>query len=409
MSQRVTFFISFIGHGSSSGPSWGSPAAIDEVYLRNPMEPLDILKQKDFPIAESPRRIIGAVKTKTQFNYFRLNEDANDTASTVATTSSVMSSKNDAVSSDRPEEQLLIDLSPDLPVVPATNPLKPQQVYIQPMEPLLALPDQNRLYANYPSSPPKIKTSVSKETELPESAHYYSEVPIEPTSPTFTPPASNSTSPGRPVVTEELKKKRDEAFDWLGQALGEISIKNTNKSNVGTQDRTPSILLPHDVKPKPQTHGFEDNFSVSLETNLPSSNLTTVTAATDIYRQLPQQLPSFHRQTSNQIDAIRQPLYPKPGIWTNETHRDPSSTSYPYALPTPSRMLPSVQTAHVRPFIMANPSAPSMEVVYGPSLLNQVSVSTPWATETEIRQAMVIHNGCVADAVRYLQVEKLYR
>ena len=31
------------GHGDPYGESWGSPAEIDEVYLRNPMDPPDLL------------------------------------------------------------------------------------------------------------------------------------------------------------------------------------------------------------------------------------------------------------------------------------------------------------------------------------------------------------------------------
>lgn len=31
------------GHGNPYGRSWGSPSAIDEVYLQNPMDPPDIL------------------------------------------------------------------------------------------------------------------------------------------------------------------------------------------------------------------------------------------------------------------------------------------------------------------------------------------------------------------------------
>ena len=31
------------GHGSAFGDSWGSPAYIDDMYLRNPMEPPDVL------------------------------------------------------------------------------------------------------------------------------------------------------------------------------------------------------------------------------------------------------------------------------------------------------------------------------------------------------------------------------
>lgn len=30
------------GHGSAFGESWGSPSYIDEMYLRNPMDPPDV-------------------------------------------------------------------------------------------------------------------------------------------------------------------------------------------------------------------------------------------------------------------------------------------------------------------------------------------------------------------------------
>lgn len=31
------------GHGSAFGESWGSPSYIDEMYLKNPMEPPDVV------------------------------------------------------------------------------------------------------------------------------------------------------------------------------------------------------------------------------------------------------------------------------------------------------------------------------------------------------------------------------
>lgn len=33
------------GHGSAFGESWGSPSYIDEMYLRNPMDPPDVIGQ----------------------------------------------------------------------------------------------------------------------------------------------------------------------------------------------------------------------------------------------------------------------------------------------------------------------------------------------------------------------------
>lgn len=41
------------GHGSAFGESWGSPAYIDDMYLKNPMEPPDVIGFNQ----ESNRRI----------------------------------------------------------------------------------------------------------------------------------------------------------------------------------------------------------------------------------------------------------------------------------------------------------------------------------------------------------------
>jgi len=50
------------GHGSVSAKSWGSPSFIDEVYLKNPMEPPDIsgIPEDDAP----PLRIADRSKRK---------------------------------------------------------------------------------------------------------------------------------------------------------------------------------------------------------------------------------------------------------------------------------------------------------------------------------------------------------
>ena len=98
----------FAGHGSSSGPTWGSPAVIDEVYLRNPMEPLDVLEMKDpsVRLMKEPRRpnalpVADATKFKKQFNYVRLSEDVAEAADPTSPS----------------DDPLLIDLSSDSPVI----------------------------------------------------------------------------------------------------------------------------------------------------------------------------------------------------------------------------------------------------------------------------------------------------
>lgn len=43
ISKPLSGSVIHTGHGNPYGESWGSPAQIDEVYLRNPMDPPDIL------------------------------------------------------------------------------------------------------------------------------------------------------------------------------------------------------------------------------------------------------------------------------------------------------------------------------------------------------------------------------
>jgi len=52
------------GHGSISENSWGSPSFIDEVYLKNPMEPPDLSGIPEEPIDESTSRLPSRSKSK---------------------------------------------------------------------------------------------------------------------------------------------------------------------------------------------------------------------------------------------------------------------------------------------------------------------------------------------------------
>lgn len=45
------------GHGSAFGESWGSPAYIDEMYLKNPMEPPDVLGMPHIDTRLSPQSL----------------------------------------------------------------------------------------------------------------------------------------------------------------------------------------------------------------------------------------------------------------------------------------------------------------------------------------------------------------
>lgn len=43
ISRPLSYSFIHTGHGDPYGKTWGSPSAIDEVYLRNPMDPPDVI------------------------------------------------------------------------------------------------------------------------------------------------------------------------------------------------------------------------------------------------------------------------------------------------------------------------------------------------------------------------------
>lgn len=76
------------GHGDPYGQSWGSPAEIDEVYLRNPMDPPDLLglpteSTPGPPVTPERKRrsphILARHAANKQFNYMKLSNEQQNT------------------------------------------------------------------------------------------------------------------------------------------------------------------------------------------------------------------------------------------------------------------------------------------------------------------------------------------
>lgn len=91
------------GHGAPFGKSWGSPTFIDDVYLRNPMEPPDIVGVAVPPDNLLKDKYCGTPRSRKQFNYTKFQNDIG--ASPVKTTNASVPSGN--------QEGSLIDLSPE--------------------------------------------------------------------------------------------------------------------------------------------------------------------------------------------------------------------------------------------------------------------------------------------------------
>ncbi|XP_046819470.1 activated Cdc42 kinase Ack [Vespa crabro] len=63
------------GHGAPFGKSWGSPIYIDDVYLRNPMEPPDIVAVAGVTDNQKKKFSCGTPRSRKQFNYTKLQND----------------------------------------------------------------------------------------------------------------------------------------------------------------------------------------------------------------------------------------------------------------------------------------------------------------------------------------------
>lgn len=62
------------GHGAPFGKSWGSPIFIDDVYLRNPMEPPDIVGTTSADPSKK-KFSVGTPRSRKQFNYTKFQND----------------------------------------------------------------------------------------------------------------------------------------------------------------------------------------------------------------------------------------------------------------------------------------------------------------------------------------------
>jgi len=90
------------GHGAPFGKSWGSPVYIDDVYLRNPMDPPDVLVASSTDNQTKKKFSCGTPRTRKQFNYTKLRNDVR--SSPIKTAQSTLASCSN-------QEGTLIDLS----------------------------------------------------------------------------------------------------------------------------------------------------------------------------------------------------------------------------------------------------------------------------------------------------------
>lgn len=168
------------GHGAPFGKSWGSPVYIDDVYLRNPMDPPDVLVAASADNQTKKKFSCGTPRTRKQFNYTKLHNDARSSPIKVSQTSSA---------SGVNQEDTLIDLSAE---ESTSTSVHDQKVAYRRVINILDEPidgerfswqdEEGRTYANFPGNvDPAYSDPFDTSTVFmkPPHSRYYSHVPAE--------------------------------------------------------------------------------------------------------------------------------------------------------------------------------------------------------------------------------------
>ncbi|KAK0175437.1 hypothetical protein PV327_009188 [Microctonus hyperodae] len=313
------------GHGAPFGKSWGSPQFIDDVYLRNPMEPPDVVgvtptDKKKFPYSSAPR-------AKKQFNYTRFQNDLRSSPIKTANTSSTPSGN---------QEGSLIDLSPEELAINAslrsdTTCRRVVNILDEPIDASTAPQDDNwqegdpRVYANFPGSNSSQSDpfDTSRVFINPPHSRYYSHVPTD--------SSNSSTNIQQPYINvgdnEELTPNG-------GNNSNNIIQPNTSQySRESNEIHHYSINLNKDIR----SENTNLNVNSSNEANGYSSDhyseiekLSPVQSVTNWPEDLPaeeaqQTYANVCARASNYATSSGPPPPPPPSVAPNESPRKPKS------------------------------------------------------------------------------------
>lgn len=168
------------GHGAPFGKSWGSPVYIDDVYLRNPMDPPDVMVATSTENHLKKKFPYGTPRSRKQFNYVKLHNDVR---------SSPVKVPQMTAESGINQEGTLIDLSAE---GSANTNLHEQDVACRRVVNILDEPidterfswhnEEARTYANFPGNVDPAYSDPFDTSAVfikPPHSRYYSHVPTE--------------------------------------------------------------------------------------------------------------------------------------------------------------------------------------------------------------------------------------
>ncbi|XP_062619614.1 activated CDC42 kinase 1-like [Saccostrea cucullata] len=247
------------GHGDPGGKSWGDPAAIDEVYLRNPMEPPDLHKPNLVSKQFKKNQLTQSLSARQQFSYSKfVNEVDHDLAvrkypstlpKSVAVVGATPNPRIDEKSANNADESLLIDFSDESELCTALKKPVPNTLSLfdtltssdncaqldrpliqdsnAPIDPFDTRFSLRSNYSMNPSPVPIIPQPVTQNnansTEVDKQNIF---------TPSFSLPLPEKTHPNRPPELASFEARRSQIEEQLGS--NPLHQCRTNELNVGT-------------------------------------------------------------------------------------------------------------------------------------------------------------------------------
>ncbi|XP_078042084.1 activated Cdc42 kinase [Augochlora pura] len=301
------------GHGAPFGKSWGSPIYIDDVYLRNPMEPPDVVGVATAADSHLKKKFFsGTPRSRKQFNYTKFQNDIR--ASPVKSSNSLGTAGS--------QEGSLIDLSPEEMINTSiaqsdTACRRVVNILDEPIDDMERQQanwqeDDPRTYANFPGnvdpaySDPFDTSSVFM--KLPHS-RYYSQVPPDMSSRYF------KTQTYGNVQNQDAAGSQESANYFTPEAGSDV---NHYSINLNKENRNDNINLNVNVDAEEGSVYSQNHYSEIDKPSPPMASWSTWPE--DLQSEAQQTYVNVASRTQQSTDAP-----PPPPVGPNESSPKPKS------------------------------------------------------------------------------------
>ncbi|XP_023723093.1 uncharacterized protein LOC111872982 isoform X4 [Cryptotermes secundus] len=300
------------GHGAVCGKSWGNPSFIDEVYLRNPMEPPDVLGMAQDPgpapkLPDRKKKISQEARGRSnqkQFNYSKLTDESSQNfgdGRKVTCTETLTAVTNETKSKTSLTEGVLIDFVAPVEIKSSALSISTSEnTYRNSImdEPIDVIEEEfwgdgqvsSRTYENcsydaaagsYPSNMDLDQISVNTRSESPDPFdtsrvygpnRYYSRVMPE----VLALPSVSGPSTDADTANISEQKSMQNTYQNIDHYTEILSVKESSESHQTTwpsdvgMDNMP-LHSPPPVPVWPDSSVFQDNVNSSVITSVSSS------------------------------------------------------------------------------------------------------------------------------------------